>query len=221
MNQRDSSALVIDAPVGRHFVQVHHDPQERLHSIGLFVQAGLRLGDGIAVIAVEEDHLRLTHRLRKAGVDVPQAVQQKQLTILDSRAMLATFMDGPLPDWRRFRDVMGAVLARAQSAGTTRVYGDLVSVLWREGRTDAASRLEECWNELGRLYPFSLYCSYTLDGRHENRYANLISAVGCTHTDVLTSARHRVRTPVWGPRTESASGVVSPVGDAGSAGEAN
>jgi hypothetical protein len=202
MNQRPSGALLVEAPLGRHFVQLHHGPSERLHSNALYVESGLRRGNGIVVIAVEEDHLRLTNRLLKAGVDVQRAVRLKQLTILDSRATLSTFMRGSLPDWSCFRATIEPALMRAKAVGVTRTYADMVSVLWRDGHAKAAVRLEEYWNELSRWHRFSLYCSYTLDERQDARRGDLIRDVGCTHTDIVTTRREVVQAEAWSAGVE-------------------
>ncbi len=188
LHDRERSTLLIDAPVGRHFAQLHHDSRDRVDSIVQFAEAGLHRRQGVVMIAVEEDHLRLTSRLGRAGIDDSRAVGRGQLTILDSRATLADIMRGPLPDWTRFCNTVGGVFARVQAHGATRAYGDMVSVLWRDGQTQAAILLEEFWHELARLYPFSLFCSYTLDGESDTCYADPLHEIGRLHTDFITTA---------------------------------
>jgi hypothetical protein len=91
------------------------------------------------------------------------------------------------PDWEDFRRAIGSVLERVRACGrgTTRAYGEMVNVLWQEGRQTAAIRLEEYWNELARLYPFSLFCSYMLDVHHDQTYAGPIEEIGRTHSDMI------------------------------------
>src|SRR6266851_2864329 len=40
------------------------------------------------------------------------------------------------------------------------VYGEMVALLFAEGKGDALLRLEELWNALGKELPFSLCCGY-------------------------------------------------------------
>jgi hypothetical protein len=60
-----------------------------------------------------------------------------------------------------------------------------VNVLWQEGKQGAAIALEEYWNELARLYPFSLFCSYMLDVHHHHAYDGPIEDIGRTHSDII------------------------------------
>jgi len=64
----------------------------------------------------------------------------------------------------------------------------MVNVLWQEGKQESAIRLEEYWNELARLYPFSLFCSYMLDVHHDQAYNGPLEAIGRTHSDILGTA---------------------------------
>src|SRR5690242_17109881 len=70
-----------------------------------------------------------------------------------------------MPDWHRFKGVVGGVLERAllaTSAAHVRAYGEMVDVLWRDGQPAAALRLEEFWNDLSAIYAFSLLCAYRM-----------------------------------------------------------
>jgi hypothetical protein len=44
-----------------------------------------------------------------------------------------------------------------------RAYGEMVDILWREGKIDAAIELEQLWNELASKYSFTLLCTYSVD----------------------------------------------------------
>ncbi|HXC61195.1 MAG TPA: hypothetical protein VNV63_00850, partial [Nitrospiria bacterium] len=52
---------------------------------------------------------------------------------------------------------------------------------------EAAIRLEEYWNELARLYPFSLFCGYMLDSHMKESYAGPLHEIGRTHSDVIST----------------------------------
>jgi len=95
-----------------------------------------------------------------------------------------------MPEWEDFRRAMGAIFERVRAfgRGTTRAYGETVNVLWHEGKQDAAIRLEEYWNELTRLYPFSMFCSYMLDVHDDHAYAGPLEEIGRTHSDILATA---------------------------------
>ena len=69
-----------------------------------------------------------------------------------------------MPQWKAFHEVIGGLIAELRlQYPTVRAYGEMVDVLWQRGERDAAIRLEEYWNELGRLQTFSLFCAYRMD----------------------------------------------------------
>jgi len=51
--------------------------------------------------------------------------------------------------------------------GHTRVFGEMVALLWAAGDVTSALRLEELWNEAGELAPFSLLCAYPRSVLHD------------------------------------------------------
>lgn len=185
----DISALLIEAPVNRHIAQLHRNPESLKEAVGLFVETGLRRGNGVVVIATPSHTELLLQRLHQNGLDPEEHRRSGQLEILDAEAVLGRFMHGGVPDWTDFRHTVGTVLESVQAFGRsiTRAYGEMVNLLWQEGNPEAAIRLEEYWNELARLYPFSLLCSYMLDGHEESSYAGPLHEIGRTHSDILVS----------------------------------
>jgi hypothetical protein len=184
------NTLLIEAPANRHFAQLHRDPQALTDAVALYLQTGLRRGNGVVVIATPEHTDLFLTQLRTDGVDPGAFLKSGQLELHDAELTLRKFMRDDMPDWDDFRRRMSAVFERVQAfgRGTTRAYGEMVDVLWHEGKPEAAIRLEEYWNELQRLYPFSLFCCYSLDLQHEHAYAGPIEEIGRTHTDMVGTA---------------------------------
>jgi DcmR-like sensory protein len=184
------SALLIEAPVNRHFAQLHRDPQALTDAVTLYLQTGLRRGNGAVVIATPQHVDLFLNTLRREGMEPGTYMKSGQLELHDAELTLRKFMRHDMPDWEDFRRAMAAVFERVRAfgRGTTRAYGEMVSVLWQEGKQDAAIRLEEYWNELARLYPFSLFCSYMLDAHEHDTYRGPIEEIGRTHSDVLGTA---------------------------------
>jgi hypothetical protein len=71
------------------------------------------------------------------------------------------------PDSTAFEASVGSLVHRvfAGRAERTlaRAYGEMVNVLWRDGREEAAIQLEILWNRLARRYPFALLCGYSME----------------------------------------------------------
>ncbi|MFN2572753.1 MAG: MEDS domain-containing protein [Gemmatimonadales bacterium] len=184
------SALLIEAPVNRHFAQLHRDADALTDAVTLYLQTGLRRGNGVVVIATPLHIDLFFARLRDDGLDPGLYLKSGQLEVHDAASTLKMFMRKDTPDWEDFRRSVGLVLERVRAfgRGTTRAYGEMVNLLWHEGRQEAAIRLEEYWNELARLYPFSLFCSYMLDVHHDHAYNGPLEEIGRTHSDVIGTA---------------------------------
>ena len=187
------SALLAEAPSGRHFAQFHRytkgEDRRRdtlTESALAFVEAGLRRGESVLVIAGADRRDRLFERLA-AGKFRPQSLRDPgQLSVLDAGQMTAQLGAGSLPEWAPFRNALAPVLSRLQPSGRgTRVYSELANALWQAGNTAAAIQVEDFWNALAGTYPFSLYCGYTMDMHSEHSYAAPLEELGRTHSDIL------------------------------------
>ncbi|MGE5802041.1 MAG: MEDS domain-containing protein [Gemmatimonadota bacterium] len=181
------SALLIEAPVNRHFAQLHRTPQALTDAVTLYLETGLRRGNGVVAIASPAHSEMILTQLREHELEPGAFLKSGQLELHDAELTLRKFMRHDQPDWEDFRRAMGAVFERVRAfgRGTTRAYGEMVNLLWQEGKQEAAIRLEEYWNELARLYPFSLFCSYTLDVHHDQAYHGRLEEIGRTHSDIL------------------------------------
>jgi PAS domain S-box-containing protein len=57
--------------------------------------------------------------------------------------------------------------------------------LWAEGKTEAAIRLEQLWNDLARIEDFHLHCAYPIGYFYEEQHASLIAKVCAEHSHVI------------------------------------
>ena len=148
-----------------HVVQFYDSDEFLGARVVSFLRIGLREREPLVVISTREHAELFTAELAGSGIDVDAALRDGSLTLLDARETLAKFMVSGMPDWHRFKGVVGGVLERALArnpAPHVRAYGEMVDVLWRDGQAAAALRLEEFWNDLGALYAFSLLCAYRM-----------------------------------------------------------
>jgi hypothetical protein len=106
--------------------------------------------------------------------------------VLDAEATLAKFMANGMPQWKPFHEVIGGLIAELRLRHpAVRAYGEMVNVLWQRGERDAALRLEEYWNELGRLQTFSLFCAYRMDPFDRDQYGGAIESVCKVHSQLI------------------------------------
>jgi PAS domain S-box-containing protein len=146
-----------------HIVQFYEDDAFLCDTVARFIGAGLATGEPVVIIATDLHRHGFVQRLKSNGFDVDRIVDGGRLMLLDARQTLAQFMVGDMPDWDRFVAVIGEVLAATSNGHAhARAYGEMVDLLWRDGNTRAAIRLEEMWNDLGKRYDFSLLCAYVM-----------------------------------------------------------
>ena len=91
------------------------------------------------------------------------------------RDALASFMvDGQPNPQKCFRARKAALdrVRRGRKHVTIRAYGEMVDVLWKEGRDVAAIQLEMLWNRLARDSEFSLVCGDAMANFIESAVAN-------------------------------------------------
>src|SRR5690554_3351082 len=98
--------ILAEAPVGRHFCQLHHHPDELTRAVTDYARAGLRAGNAVLVIAVPD---RLA-AVRDALPDADDCVERRQLTLLDAQEVLPKILVDGHPDLatcrRLFREVL-------------------------------------------------------------------------------------------------------------------
>lgn len=178
--------LLVDAPTGRHFAQFHRDADALGESGFVFLEAGLRSGNSVLVIARADQVERLFDRLAASKFHPKSLSDSGQLAVLDAPTIVEQFAPGGVPQWTGFRSTLGPILSRLRSYGrSTRIYTEMANSLWHAGNAEAAIQLEEFWNALAGSYQFSLYCGYTMDTHCETAYAAPLEELGRTHSDIL------------------------------------
>src|SRR5262249_30261365 len=91
------------------------------------------------------------------------------------------------PSWEQFRTVVGSALDRLRGGrerGAVRLYAEMVDLLWRDGRKEAATRLEGFWNQLGATHPIRLLCGYSTEGLRNQVDADELKKVYGAHAQV-------------------------------------
>ena len=161
-----------------HFVQLYQELDGLADAVAEYVGAGLARGEGAVLIATPEHRAAFLDRLGSA--------ERSRLRLLDAEDTLATFMVGGMPQWKAFHEVIGGLIAELRLQWpAVRAYGEMVDVLWQRGEREAAIRLEEYWNELGKLQTFSLFCAYRMDPLESGAYAGPLESVCRAHSQLI------------------------------------
>jgi len=148
-----------------HAVQFYDSPDALSRIVGSFIGEGLEQ-DAAAILIVTPDHgKRIEACLRQCAFDVDALERAGALVFVDARDTLNQFMTDHMPNPGAFRRTVGGLLnemRRRTDRRAIRAYGDMVDLLWKDGREAAAIRLETLWNQLARSYDFELLCGYSI-----------------------------------------------------------
>lgn len=164
-----------------HVVHLYQDRAFLIEAVAEFVGSGLSLGEAALVLARPEHRKALLAALGARGL-----YPNRALRLLDARETLEAVMRDGSPQWSAFEATCGTAIAelRLQYPGV-RAYGELVDLLWQEGRRSAALQLEDYWNDLARIRPFTLLCAYGIDPLDGAAYASGFAAVCKAHSHLI------------------------------------
>jgi hypothetical protein len=92
-----------------------------------------------------------------------------------------------LPDPVQFFEGIGGLIeaaSKASKAEYPRVFfcGERVGLLWAEGKTDAAIRLEQLCNDLVKSNEVDILCAYPLSSFHGEEDGRLLQSICAEHS---------------------------------------
>jgi PAS domain S-box-containing protein len=172
---------------GEHFVHFFEKDAFLVDSLRGFIGEGLGRDEPALVILTPEHLAALEDRLAADGIDLAAARSRGRYRALDAADTLSLFMAGDRPDPARFRRVMGEVLRPMvpPGGGCVRAFGEMVALLWADGRKQGAIELEELWNDLATSFRFTLYCAYPMSLFASADEAEKFGHVCTRHTRVI------------------------------------
>jgi PAS domain S-box-containing protein len=187
-----------------HTVQFYGDDGVLLHELMSHIGKALARGSSAIVIATSAHIDGLAHKLKSQGIDLARAKAEGRYITFEASNVLTKFMVEGLPNRVLFLDAIGQVIARATSASLDEnrrvvAFGEMVALLWAEGKYDAAIQLEKLWNELAKTYSFSLHCAYPMQGFSRQEMDDSLRKICAEHSGVvldgspsaITSEGHR------------------------------
>jgi DNA-binding response OmpR family regulator len=174
-----------------HEVQFYSDDAVFLDTFARFIAVALKAGDAAIVVTTESHRDALTRRLKTQGLDIDAATQQGTYIQLDVAKTLSTFMVNDTPDSTRFFEVVGGLIetaAKAAKGEHSRVVacGECAPFLWAEGKTDAAIRLEQLWDEAGKTFDVDILCGYALSSFHGEEDERVFQSICEEHSAVYS-----------------------------------
>ena len=175
----------------RHEVLFYSDDAVLLDGFTRFIAAALKAGNAAIVLATESHRNSLVLRLKAQGLDVDAATQQGTYIQLDVAKTLSAFMVDDMPDSARFFEVVGGLVhsaAKVAKGEHPRVVacGECSPLLWAEGKTDAAIRLEQLWDGVGTTFEMDILCGYALTSFRGEEDEHVFQSICAEHSAVYS-----------------------------------
>ena len=173
----------------RHEVLFYSDDRVLLNRLTRFIAAALKAGKAAIVVVTKAHADSLLQRLKADGVDTDDAIQEGTFILQDVAKALPTFMINDMPDAARFSEVMsGLMKAAAKAAKHPRVVacGECSPLLLAEGKPDAAVRIEQITNDLGKRHNADILCTYPLSSFHGEEDEHVFQSICAEHSAVYS-----------------------------------
>jgi DNA-binding NarL/FixJ family response regulator len=175
----------------RHEVQFYSEDEFLLDTFARFIAVALKSGRAAIVFITELHRDGLVSRLKAQGLDVDAATKQGTYIQLDMNQTFSTFTVDDMPDSTRFFSVVGGLIEAAAKAARQQnhavvVCGEGTSVLWAEGKADAAIRVEQLWDELGNTFGVDILCGYALSSFHGEKDEHVFQSICTGHSAVYS-----------------------------------
>jgi DNA-binding NarL/FixJ family response regulator len=174
----------------RHEVQFYSDDAAFLLGVTCFIEAALKAGNPVIVIATEPHRSGLLQRLLASGVDDAAAIEQGLYLPLDVDDALSAFMVNDLPDSVRLLNLFGDLVSSATKAAKAEhprvaAFGEIAPTLWARGKADAAIQVEQLTDEFAKTRNVDILCGYVLD-RFQREQDHIYERICTEHTAVYS-----------------------------------
>lgn len=177
-----------------HAVQFYEAEGYLFSVVAEFLEVGLAAGRGGLIVATAEHREAFAKALRSRGVKVDAMVASGRLALLDARETLDRFTVAGRINSQAFEKVMSEVLSGLGGPvdEPVCVFGEMVDLLWQDGKPDEAILLEDFWNSLTTARPFSLLCAYPIGGFSNVSDSDPFLEICRSHQHILPTERYLV-----------------------------
>ena len=168
-----------------HAVRFYDTKESLCRIVAEFLGEGFVTGQPGLVIATPEHCAGIVAELRARHFDVDGMQTAGDLLLLDAEKTMSAFMVDGMPDAELFKAKATEAISqvsRGRTDCTIRAYGEMVDLLWKNGHSVAAVRLEMLWNKLAMTHDFSLLCGYAMGNFYKDASINEICQ---QHTHVV------------------------------------
>ena len=175
----------------RHTVQFYESDAFFVRVACDYIIAGLQADDTAIVVLTADHRGMVAHELSARGINLESVRSRGALIELDPHESLRAFMVDGMPNDERFFAAVAPVLERAEGRGRPiRALGEMVDILWSEGRGAAALALEELWIKLRETHPMTILCGYSMRGFANASDKAFVSSLCSIHDLAVPTERY-------------------------------
>lgn len=168
-----------------HVVQIYESDECFLSTLEQFVVSGLEAQEGVILVATEAHLQEVDKRLGRRGFDVDKLIASHQYVRRNAEEMLSRFMVHNWPDEHLFNACINEIIAPARkNYNRVRAFGEMVALLWADGKNGATVQLERLWNQLHRHEGFSLFCAYPRTGFTQSPKESMKTICDAHHREI-------------------------------------
>jgi CheY-like chemotaxis protein len=167
----------------RHQVEFYTEDDSLLDGFARFVLTALTAGKAAIAIVTESHREKLMQKLLADKLIDTVSIESHYISV-DAEKALSAFMVNGVPDKQKFLELVGELIAAAQAATGTSIplaaCGEGASILWAQGKLDAAIQLERFCDEIAQTHKINIVCGYllkeSLPDRERNEICERLSA---------------------------------------------
>ena len=175
-----------------HFVQFYERDPALTMEVARYLRHGVEGGCAAIAITTPEHLAAIRAHWRDASFDPAPFEQRGQLVVRDAADTLPYFMRDGAPDPARFDAVVGRLVRDALAGfGQVVIFGEMVSLLFEQGRQTAATQVEDLWNRLAQELPFTLFCAYPMRQFADSGTSDAFRHVCAAHAHLVPSEAFR------------------------------
>jgi DNA-binding NarL/FixJ family response regulator len=188
---RESTDASVKKATHRHEVQFYSDDALLLDTFARFIAVALKSGRAAIVVITESHRDGLVSRLKVQGIDVDAITRQGTYIQLDVNKTLSTFMVNDMPDSTRFFPFVGSLIEAAAKAARQLHHGvvacgECSPFLLADGKAEAAIRVEQLWDEVGKTFGMDILCGYALTNFHGEEDEHVFQDICAEHSAVYS-----------------------------------
>jgi PAS domain-containing protein len=182
-----------------HVVQFYENDAFLVEKTAQFIGSALELGNSGIIIATKEHRDAVARALHRRGFDIDAAQKRGNYHALDAAKTLSQFMVEGRPNKQRFAAAIESLIVRANAAAKCEnpcaaAFGEMVALLWAEGKQNEAIELEQLWNDLAQRVAFSLLCGYPMESFSRQTHRRDFASICAHHLEVIPAESYSALT---------------------------